>query len=242
MLRFALAASALGLVACAPPVPDSGVGVGFQSYQDYNSYRVARENELRAETPAPVTVIPPVRGVVVSDEEPITSDTLSAAGIGPRPVATAAAAPVPAPPVQERVVATPQNAPAISDEQNFAAVSDRQSIESDAARLRAQREAYQVVQPTALPTRTGTEGPNIVQYALRTRNAVGQKVYSRSALSGGARYRRNCGKYASPDLAQEAFLQSGGPERDKMGIDPDGDGFACGWDPTPFRRVHSARG
>ncbi|NDH39999.1 MAG: hypothetical protein EBY45_06195 [Gammaproteobacteria bacterium] len=25
------------------------------------------------------------------------------------------------------------------------------------------------------------------------------------------------------------------PERDPMGLDPDGDGFACGWDPEPFR-------
>ena len=44
-----------------------------------------------------------------------------------------------------------------------------------------------------------------------------------------------CGKFASPDLAQMDFLQSGGPERDRKGLDPDGDGFACAWDPTPFR-------
>ena len=24
-------------------------------------------------------------------------------------------------------------------------------------------------------------------------------------------------------------------ERDRMGLDPDGDGFACAWDPAPFR-------
>jgi hypothetical protein len=30
-------------------------------------------------------------------------------------------------------------------------------------------------------------------------------------------------------------LANGGPERDKEGLDPDGDGFACGWDPRPFR-------
>jgi hypothetical protein len=30
-------------------------------------------------------------------------------------------------------------------------------------------------------------------------------------------------------------LSNGGPERDRLGLDPDGDGFACYWDPTPFR-------
>jgi len=93
-----------------------------------------------------------------------------------------------------------------------------------------------------LPTRSGAEGPNIVQFALSTRNARGEKAYSRSGLAGSARFQRNCGKYASPDLAQEAFLRSGGPERDKMGIDPDGDGFACSWDPSPYRKAGSANG
>lgn len=252
MLRFVSAALALTLAACAPPVPDSGAGVGFQNYNDYNSYRVARENELRAESPSPVT---PIAGPNISDETPITTATLTAAGIGPRSAVPASAPANPAPtsptvvaaapapdPVQGRVVAVPENEPTISDEQNFAAVSDRQTIESDAARLRAQRQAYQVVQPTAVPQRTGTEGPNIVQFALSTRNAVGQKVYSRSALQRGARYQRNCANYASADLAQEDFLRSGGPERDKLGIDPDGDGFACNWDPTPFRRVSRSGG
>ena len=39
----------------------------------------------------------------------------------------------------------------------------------------------------------------------------------------------------SDAAAQEAFLKAGGPERDRYGLDPDGDGFACRWDPTPFR-------
>jgi hypothetical protein len=48
------------------------------------------------------------------------------------------------------------------------------------------------------------------------------------------------GDVPSDDLAQEAFLSEGGPERDRLGVDPDGDGFACRWDPTPFRRAASA--
>ena len=33
----------------------------------------------------------------------------------------------------------------------------------------------------------------------------------------------------------KAFLEAGGPKRDRKGLDPDGDGFACAWDPRPFR-------
>lgn len=44
-----------------------------------------------------------------------------------------------------------------------------------------------------------------------------------------------CAKFSSPDLAQEAFLSAGGPDRDRKGLDPDGDGYACSWDPRPFR-------
>lgn len=224
MIRIALAAMAVALTACAPPLPDSGAGVGFQDYNDYNSYRATREAELRGSSlpaPAPVTATP------LSAEAPITAATLQSAGIGSAPSA----------PATGRVVAIPENDASISDEQNFAAVADRQTIQSDADRLRAQRQAYQVINPTALPSRSGSDGPNIVQYALTNRNPVGQKAYTRSSITTNSRYQRNCDKYTSPDLAQEAFLRSGGPERDKMGIDPDGDGFACSWDPTPFRRA-----
>jgi hypothetical protein len=44
-----------------------------------------------------------------------------------------------------------------------------------------------------------------------------------------------CDRYRSKDEAQQDFLAKGGPERDAYGLDPDGDGYACGWDPRPFR-------
>lgn len=127
----------------------------------------------------------------------------------------------------------------ISDEQDFAAVSSRESIESDAARLEGFRANYQQVQPEALPERPAGSTASIVQYALSTSNSVGQSLYQRSALSGTSRAQRNCSRYTSADFAQIAFLESGGPQRDRYGIDPDGDGFACAWDPAPLR---AARG
>ena len=82
--------------------------------------------------------------------------------------------------------------------------------------------------------RPGELGPNIVDYALRTTNDPGTQLYSRSGL-GKRDPMTACARFASPDLAQQEFLAKGGPEKDKLGLDPDGDGFACSWDPRPFR-------
>jgi hypothetical protein len=122
----------------------------------------------------------------------------------------------------------------ISDEQDFSAVSARETIESDAARIARNRSEYVVVQPKDLPTRPGDTGPNIVEFALATNHAPGVQLYKRGGL--GLRDQNSaCAKYASPDQAQQDFLARGGPERDRLGVDPDGDGFACSWDPRPFR-------
>ncbi len=74
-------------------------------------------------------------------------------------------------------------------------------------------------------------------FALSVYNEKGQALYSRSKFLANARFRRNCARYASAEAAQAAFLSRGGPERDPMGLDPDGDGFACAWDPAPYRQA-----
>jgi hypothetical protein len=124
----------------------------------------------------------------------------------------------------------------ISDEQDFSAVSSRESIASNAERLAQQRAQYEVIAPTALPQRSDQNGASIVQYALSTTHAPGVQMYNRSSLFARDPL-RTCAKYPSSDLAQEAFLASGGPQKDREGLDPDGDGFACGWDPRPFRNA-----
>ena len=96
------------------------------------------------------------------------------------------------------------------------------------------------IAPTALPARTGNAGPNIIEYAVTTTHPVGQQVYSRNTLFSGNRHERNCRSYRSDNLAQEAFLAAGGPERDRQALDPDGDGYACGWDPSVFRNAAAA--
>ena len=201
-----------GAAACAPQVPDSAAGVGFDSYDSYQDQREAELSGSRQ----PVAPTEPVVG----------SETAGNVAV-PTTTATASAG-----------SAVDLDNPGISDEQNFDAVSSRESIESDAARIQQNRQAYVVVQPTALPTRPSDGRPNIVAFALATNNPVGTQLYDRGATST-SRFQRACGRYPSSDLAQEDFLANGGPERDRAGMDPDGDGFACFWDPTPFR---AARG
>ena len=82
-------------------------------------------------------------------------------------------------------------------------------------------------------------GPNIVAYALATSHPVGTKLYKRSRFNAANKYNRSCGQFRHQDQAQIAFMAAGGPERDRQGMDPDGDGYACTWDPSPFRTVNT---
>jgi len=212
------------LAGCAAQVPNSGAGagVGFDSLQEFQG----RQQEQLAQ-PVPLT-----QGGEISEETVTTGPEL--------PTATGTELPTiePVEPVAEPNVAPiqlNQNNPGLSDEQNFDAVTARETIEGAAQRRAAQQQAYRVIAPTALPTRTGGSGASIVAFALSTTNVVGQGIYQRTG--SGNRFQRNCAKYASSDLAQQAFLSKGGPERDRQGLDPDGDGFACFWDPAPFRQA-----
>ncbi|HOZ33342.1 MAG TPA: hypothetical protein PLM52_10715 [Tabrizicola sp.] len=231
--------SALMLAACTPSADGSG-GVGFQ---DYNSY-------IRGAQPAPAgaAVVPPPGAPTAGFDPAAAAAAIDRAdGTSLPPAVDPYAAPLDTGAIVSGADRPRGGAPAgiqeesgevashtgISDEQDFEAVSARETIESDAERIARNRSEYVVVQPKDLPARPGDTGPNIVEFALATTHAPGVQMYKRGGIkrdSSGP-----CGKYASPDLAQQDFLGKGGPERDRMGVDPDGDGFACSWDPRPFR-------
>jgi hypothetical protein len=101
--------------------------------------------------------------------------------------------------------------------------------------LASARDQLVVVQPGPLPSRV--EGVNIALFAKQTSNAVGESIYPRSAAARVAGV-GNCGRFRDADAAQRAFLAGGGPQKDRYGIDPDGDGFACRWDPAPYRALN----
>jgi hypothetical protein len=244
MRVFAMCLGVLGVSACAPEVPDSGVGFG-----DYNAYYAQREAQLNGTVPPgppPVTGFDPARvgaainaaeqgtGAPLNGTQPMPLDSTTGALIGGNAALAADRPRGNAPAGIVETTSEMAGAGGISDEQDFNAVSARETIESDAQRIARNKSQYQVIQPTALPTREDDTGPNIVQFAVSTTNGVGEQVYSRSAIHLGSAASA-CRRYQSPDLAQEAFLKAGGPERDPKGLDPDGDGFACAWDPLPFR-------
>jgi hypothetical protein len=89
-----------------------------------------------------------------------------------------------------------------------------------------------VVQPSQATVPQTDPSVNVTLYAQRTTNPVGERVYARRPGLGGA-----CGRYRSADEAQRAFLAAGGPDSDPRGLDPDGDGFACAFDPEPYRQL-----
>ncbi|PJE28955.1 hypothetical protein SAMN06297129_1187 [Pseudooceanicola antarcticus] len=254
MRELTLAMALLGLASCAPAVPDSAAGVGFG---DYESYQQSREAELQARTIAPpaqvssetlpgesgaplsaMATLPPgaettQAGPAAGDPdsaEALAADTQAAlmAGLnsGETPLEASPSNPAP-----EAV-----NALGISAENDFAAVDAQRSIAEDREFIQENRQKYEQVAPEALPERTAAR-PNLAAYALETTHAPGTPLYTRLGLNAEARYTRNCAKYPSPDMAQADFLAKGGPQRDRLGLDPDGDGFACTWDPAPFRKA-----
>lgn len=251
----------IALAACAPTVPESGAdrgngGVGFQSYSSYELRQAQAEAADRAYAeglqprisdearPMTATGLPPAAPVDTAAVTPgadVAGETMAALGVAPAtpeplPLAPATpVAPAAAPAPQPQLAAGTSTPTGMSDEQDFDAVAARETIQSDAQRIAENRANYQQVQPVALPERPAGSDTVVIDFALRTSNPVGQKMYDRRGSLSQSRFARACGRYGSQDAAQEDFLRAGGPERDPKYLDPDGDGFACFWDPAPFR-------
>ena len=77
--------------------------------------------------------------------------------------------------------------------------------------------------------------PVLVKYAHQEQHNPGDSMYKRTGGSV-AQAAKLCASYPSRDAAQRGFIANGGPLLDPRGMDPDGDGFVCGWDPKPFRK------
>lgn len=250
--------SILVLAACEPTVPDSGAGVVDPFVRPAPGETITGEplvppsristeplpsstarpsqsvDDFGSSTPALTPYVPPnqrsASTASTASSDDIARETAAALGAvrGNSGVAPIQASP--SNPAPELI-----GNPGISDENDFGAVASRQSIESDAERLKRNRAQFEQVAPTALPQRDDNSDPNIVRFALSTSHPVGTRVYSRAGINLQARSQRNCAQFRSGDEAQIEFLRLGGPRRDRKALDPDGDGYACGWDPRPFR-------
>ncbi len=110
----------------------------------------------------------------------------------------------------------------------------RQRDIAEQRRLAAQQRLV-VVQPEAVPQQD--VNANVVKFARETTHPKGTKVYNRPAFRDRVQSASVCRRFASNDEAQRQFLANGGPTTDRFNLDPDGDGFACRFDPATYRNL-----
>ena len=205
--------------------PDAGSGVVRYA---------AAEPETPVQNAVIATEIPDIR--LAANSQPGGSSDLSTGNsaavdaAAPHPTGLAALA------TGQSAEQPPRTVNIVSDEQDFEAVAQRESIESDALRLRKQRDGRVVFLPEDLPEKPGVT--SVAQFALNTTNSVGNKLYGRfgSFITQHSLSKR-CAEFGGDYAAQQAFLDAGGPKTDKLLLDPDGDGFACGWTPEIYRSM-----
>ena len=124
----------------------------------------------------------------------------------------------------------------VSDEQDFASVVQRETIESDIQRIKENEENLLIYDPIDHPEKTGQS--DVVSFALNTKHTPGTVLFRRNTLFFSRdQYLERCNAYIDSEAAQQAFLDAGGPEEDELKLDPDGDGFACSWNPVKYRLV-----
>ncbi|MEM9797468.1 MAG: hypothetical protein AAF919_13325 [Pseudomonadota bacterium] len=214
----------LVLAACEPPIPQESLrGAAFETPAQYVARREAELTGQQGPQPTTTTAAPTAIGTAAQSEaDRLASDTRAALGLpsgGAAPVAD-----------------LDRDNPELSREQDFAAVSAERGIQDDAERLRAARAQFEVVQPVEVE-RPDDNLVNIVAYALNQAQPVGTDAYGRGLFASERRAQSACAGYRDDNAAQEAFLAAGGPQRDALGVDPDGDGNACGWDPSVYRSL-----
>jgi hypothetical protein len=259
MTRLSLkaAASLTALAACTSPAPyeQQVGGVGFGSYSEYQAQREASLNSGLPNGPGPVNpygpsqnaygALPPAGQTTPGGLPPSVIAAVDAAQPGAQPLQPIAPLPSQQAPVAgtpgvasaAAAAARPVNNSGISDENDFNAVASRETIESDKARIEANKAQYVQIAPGALPERTDTNAVSpVIEYAINAPNRLGESIYDRGGIALGSTDKA-CARYSSSAAAQEAFLKAGGPKRDPKNLDPDGDGFACRWDPTPFQKA-----
>ena len=124
----------------------------------------------------------------------------------------------------------------VSDEQDFAAVVQRESIESDIQRIKENEEKLVIYDPIDHPDKEGLS--DVVSFALSTKHTPGTVLFRRNTLFFNREsYLERCDSFADSEAAQQAFLDAGGPDDDDLNLDPDGDGFACSWNPEKYRLI-----
>lgn len=228
------------LAACNDTVPAGG-----QGYFDPPAPQVQQTG--------PINLLPDSPPVATSDADTTAALTEAVSdALNDTPPATDTPPPVPVPvPVPEPVpepVPVPTPDPAVlpagsngistddgSLNLNAESFAEQEIKRNAAAALLAEARAkYTIIEPGSLPDIVA--GVNIAEYARTTTNKLREHLYRRPVIKD--RFSRaECRKFTTPDDAQRYFLANGGPQKDPLNLDPDGDGFACSWSPEPFRML-----
>ena len=113
---------------------------------------------------------------------------------------------------------------------------EQQKIDRDkaAAFILEVREKRIIIEPGDIPDIIATV--NIAAYARSTKNPIGKRVFKRNYIKSNSDP-NNCARFKVKDDAQRYFLANGGPMLDPLKLDPDGDGYACFWNPKSFRVI-----
>jgi hypothetical protein len=242
MRSAALVAVMLGLAACAPSVPPQGAG-----FSDFGTYQRNREAQLTGTLPPPTGFDPARVGAAIDAADRPVGAPLNAITPGaPVPLGSSTGAVIGADPFDPN---RPRgNAPigitetmsemggnvGISDEQDFTAVAPARDHRKRCAAHRAQPGAVSgggTHCPAGAVGQHGAEHRGICAEPRRTPLA---SRCTTARASGSTRRKRPARAIARLTLRRRPSC-AGGPRRDPLGLDPDGDGFACAWDPTPFR-------
>lgn len=248
-MRFPSAALVLGpilalagLAACdnSAPVGSRGALMQPPAMGDYQRQLRARESQRGI----PYSIPPETPGAPLAAPmaAPMASDgPLPVGPLAAQPVLPAAPAPVP-PPAPVPLAAAQPPAPVVMGERPAGVDANRFTPvpfgQRPAGAEIPPQGTTEIVTVTNVPTGSAG-GPNVVAYALQTTHNVGTERYRRMNPLRHMRWESACLAFVSQDAAQEAFLAAGGPERDRQNLDPDGDGFACWWDPQVYRRAAS---
>lgn len=227
-----------GLAGCDAPVGTRGAAV-FEApvlgeYQGYLRNRAGRRDipySIPPETGAPLAA-PGTAALPQTALPPPASARTAALPVSPMPAPAtaqpAAAAPPPAAPAEGAPLRPPGVAANTYTPVPFGQRPAGAEIPPQGT--------TEIVTVATVPT-GAADRPNVVGYALSTSHPVGTPRYARRNPLRHMRWQSACLAFVSQDAAQEAFLAAGGPERDRHNLDPDGDGYACWWDPDVYRRA-----
>jgi hypothetical protein len=222
--RMGCAVAILALAACGTgPAPnDVSEGVGFQDYQEYQARRTPL---MRTPTPvAPQTALPPAEVVA----EPFSNQPAASQWVSVDPA-----------------TATPTGSVDVARDRRRRHRRGRGNAPRTVCRRSDPEVPFDPTQMATAPTGDDfvapplPEGMSVVApmwWPSRSRRSttVGERVYPRFPVRLG-RPEVRCRDFRTTDLAQDWFLTNDGPERDRAGLDPDGDGFACNWTPERYR-------